>query len=469
MRPFFLFCLLAALCVPSPAASFPEGVKAALNREAAHAELLDNNPKRARAYKNLAAVLDKIAAGQPANTPNKAGHTPLMLAVRLDRLDAAEWLLHRGANPLLKNRAGKCALDMAKNDRMRQLLNDNAPIMSIEQALAFLEARKNETKAADQERYDKLLDGFKQWQREGGVPPGALLCRTVDAGYRPLAAFLIAQGADVNFYDKKDPELGSPLTRAVCAGRRDLVDFLLDSGADIDKRTYFGPPLLLAVDRDGSLFQHLVERGAAVDLDAHGDHTSLLRELLRLKSQKLLEWVLHQTGTKPCDLAPYAWEIAFNISPPCYRWLAAHGFDARKPDGQGNSLLFYCITGPHELFSYLLESLSPTAQELEREMLRHKRLDLDEYGDDTRNNVMLLLKRGVNINAQDEQGRTLLHGTAEMHSVKTVAWLLQLGADPFIKDKEGKRPVDLVRESSHSSSGKEKIIGLLSPKSGPGE
>ena len=468
MRPLFLFCLLAVLCTPCPAAPVPAEVKAALNREAAHAELLDNNPKRARAYKTLVAALDKIASGQPANTPNKAGHTPLMLAVRLDRLDAAEWLLHRGANPLLKNRAGKCALDMAKNDRMRQLLNDNAPIMSIEQALAFLEARKNETKAADQERYDKLLDGFKQWQREGGVPPGALLCRTVDAGYRPLAAFLIAQGADVNFYDKKDPDLGSPLTLAVQADRQDLVDLLLDSGADIDKRTYWGSPLLQAIYHE-SLFKHLVERGATIDLTAYGNHTSFIRELVSLDSPKLLELSLNKAGGCPCELNP--WNILF-ASVPCYRWLAAHGFDARKPDDQGNSLLFYSMALNHKLFVYLLESLSPTMRELEREFLRLEKINSFGINDNTRRNIALLLKRGVNINARDERGRTILHGTAAEHSsndaAESVAFLLQLGADPTIRDKEGKRPADLVRERPDSWDDKQKIIDLLSATSGPG-
>ena len=458
MKPLFLSCLLAALCVPCPAAPSAENVQDALKREAA--ESADNDPKRAQAYKNLVAALDKIAVGQPADAPNKAGNTPLMLAVRLDRLDAAEWLLKRGANPLLNNKAGKCALDMAENDRMRQLLNDNKPITSIEEAVAFMKAREKEINPDF--GYLEWQNALKKWQCEGGVPPGFLLYAAVATGHHALAAFLIAQGANPDSLHWEVPLL----SRAVMDKRRDLVDLLLNAGADINiENTHDGSPLTHAAD-DESMLQYLLERGASIPSfysSAVGCNI-FLPSLLRAESPKPLAYILSKISTRPSDISIF--RVARDASLPVYRWLAEHGFDPRKRDKDGCSLLTYCgFTQDKSLLIYILDSLSPTARELEQELLRLDTIGAINNCSGSWDNLELLLKRGVNVNSRDGRGRTFLHYAAENTwpiSVESVEWLLQHGADPSIKDKEGKRPIDLVREASRHPTNKQKIIDLLS-------
>jgi ankyrin repeat protein len=60
----------------------------------------------------------------------------------------------------------------------------------------------------------------------------------------------------------------------------------------------------------------------------------------------------------------------------------------------------------------------------------------------------LLLSLGLPVNAQDNLGRTMLHKAAERTEVAAdITLLLDRGADRSIRDREDKRPVDLVPES----------------------
>ena len=53
-----------------------------------------------------------------------------------------------------------------------------------------------------------------------------------------------------------------------------------------------------------------------------------------------------------------------------------------------------------------------------------------------------LLKKGLNVNAKDDNGRTLLVHALKMRSLQTVEKLLACGADPFIADNQGLLAVD---------------------------
>lgn len=62
-----------------------------------------------------------------------------------------------------------------------------------------------------------------------------------------------------------------------------------------------------------------------------------------------------------------------------------------------------------------------------------------------------LLSLGIDINARDARGRTLLHYAAEQESndesAPNYALVLARGADKTIKDNDGKRAVDLFAAS----------------------
>lgn len=62
--------------------------------------------------------------------------------------------------------------------------------------------------------------------------------------------------------------------------------------------------------------------------------------------------------------------------------------------------------------------------------------------------VTLLLEHGANPNAVDFQGRTALHETAKYGYLTIAEILLAAGADPFIKDKKLKTPLDDAQKIS---------------------
>ena len=63
---------------------------------------------------------------------------------------------------------------------------------------------------------------------------------------------------------------------------------------------------------------------------------------------------------------------------------------------------------------------------------------------------------GIDINEQDYQGETVLIKAAEKGILEMVDFLLGLGADPYLQDKEGKMAIDYAREG-----GFKEIIALL--------
>ncbi|MCL5436451.1 MAG: ankyrin repeat domain-containing protein [Candidatus Dependentiae bacterium] len=50
------------------------------------------------------------------------------------------------------------------------------------------------------------------------------------------------------------------------------------------------------------------------------------------------------------------------------------------------------------------------------------------------------IKHGTNINARDDEGRTLLHIAAAQERMDIVQWLIERGANPTLTDKNGKDP-----------------------------
>ena len=68
----------------------------------------------------------------------------------------------------------------------------------------------------------------------------------------------------------------------------------------------------------------------------------------------------------------------------------------------------------------------------------------------------LLLDRGADLNARDQQARTSLHSVADLGILELVAFLLDRGADRNATDHDGRTPLDLATEK-----GAREVVRLL--------
>ena len=126
------------------------------------------------------------------------------------------------------------------------------------------------------------------------------------------------------------------------------------------------------------------------------------------------------------------------------------GADPKARDGAGRSTLCYCMRV--EDFR-LLEShgLDPLDRLTDGGTLLHNLLRMTNVPATHPEGVALLdylLELGLDINATDGAGQTVLHVAAiRIENPADVQLLLDRGADRTIRDAQGRRPQDLVRQS----------------------
>lgn len=208
------------------------------------------------------------------------------------------------------------------------------------------------------------------------------------------------------------------------------VRVLLRHGADVHARDSFGGTALHGV-RSPEVARLLVEHGADVNApslpadenaDDHG-RTPLQTALLTASFRGL--------------------EMP--------RTLLALGANPLRRDGKGRSCLCYGIDVDS---MRLLEpyGLDPLERLADGATLLHNLLHMKGLRAAVPNEVATLdhlLALGIDINAIDVAGRTVLHVAAErMGDPADLQLLLDRGANRMVRDAQGKRPKDLGRRSS---------------------
>lgn len=122
---------------------------------------------------------------------------------------------------------------------------------------------------------------------------------------------------------------------------------------------------------------------------------------------------------------------------------------------------FLCATsgGNEEVMSLLLESGGLPA-ERSHQVLEHVLEPHQRSGEPFYPIAELVLRHGLDINSLSaDQGRTLLHGSANRGSIRAVTWLLENGADSNALDERGRTPLHVCAERNTSASVASLLIG----------
>jgi ankyrin repeat protein len=357
-------------------------------------------------YNNTDMIERLLMAGATLNTRR----LPLNEAVKSSSLETVEWLIAKGARV------------NGWNGQRYWPLHDLVVTRGVEAAMT--------------------KDEYAQSIKENGWPtePSEIadkLARHIDgATYDKMLEALLKAGA------QPDAPWDNGLTMLMWGGVA-TAQQLLKFGANPNARNVHGWTALHA-PRTPDKVRLLVAHGA--DIDARATPPTA-------------------DGSRPATPLQFALADSRTNGLAWTKTFLELGADPHRTDGAGRTSLAYCfnVAAFKLMQSY---GLDPKALLPGRQTLLHNLVTMSHAPRATFPEEIafldFLLGFGLDINARDDQGRTLLHYPAEREGYPEAApnytLLLKRGADPSIQDNSGKYPYDLVAKSLG------KIRTVLKPK-----
>jgi ankyrin repeat protein len=243
---------------------------------------------------------------------------------------------------------------------------------------------------------------------------------------------LIAKGADPNLVFGTGSLQSTPLLEAIHSVQPDIARALVEGGADVNLTGgYLGQitsPLYFAVEQvsdNSDLLIFLLEHGADVNFKNEYYKKTVLEVMAFVispvyKDSKLTEHrkeilaSLSKANIKPAVLNAALLTSVINHDPDMAAFLLERGADAKSTTKGGNTVLMELVDRWQNQDAFFSDSLKET----------YKRL------------LQVLIDKGFDINAKNAAGNTALMGAATVPSVDGVELLLDLGADPKIKNND---------------------------------
>ncbi|KAM4523631.1 protein phosphatase 1 regulatory subunit 12A isoform 5-T5 [Fundulus diaphanus] len=191
---------------------------------------------------NIDMVTFLVEHGASVNQPDNEGWIPLHAAASCGYLDIAEYLISQGASVGVVNSEGETPLDIAEEEPMEELLQNEIN----RQGLDIEAARKEEERV--------MLRDARQWLNSGQIQDtrhaksgGTALHVAAAKGYVEVLKLLIQAGYDVNI---KDYDGWTPLHAAAHWGKEEACRILVENLCDMELINKMGQTALDVADED---------------------------------------------------------------------------------------------------------------------------------------------------------------------------------------------------------------------------
>ncbi|KAM7115526.1 protein phosphatase 1 regulatory subunit 12A isoform 6-T6 [Molossus nigricans] len=191
---------------------------------------------------NVDMVKFLVENGANINQPDNEGWIPLHAAASCGYLDIAEFLIGHGAHVGAVNSEGDTPLDIAEEEAMEELLQNEVNRQGVD-----IEAARKE-----EERI--MLRDARQWLNSGHINDvrhaksgGTALHVAAAKGYTEVLKLLIQAGYDVNI---KDYDGWTPLHAAAHWGKEEACRILVDNLCDMEMVNKVGQTAFDVADED---------------------------------------------------------------------------------------------------------------------------------------------------------------------------------------------------------------------------
>ena len=394
---------------------------------------------KAARYGQTAKIKKLLEEGVSLESKGDDGKTVVMVAAHYGRMSDVTYLIEAGARLDARDNEGQTLLHLlaASGDaRARKALS-----LAISKS-ADLNAKNNEgltpvALALDKKRYDKM-----QILLDAGANVNVTI--KVKDETMPLAIYayekttaavckqILAKGADINA--KIEPSGNTLLHRVVFWNNKDMTEHVLSLNPSLEMRNGDGrTPLMVALEKDRwPLAELLLEKGANVTgKDMYGQ--TVTHYLESSKQLELLKKVIEKGA--PISDKDFRQRTPLILALDNKRldnvsYLISKGARAEDPDDKGNTpVMRYALAGKMDVAQALVEGgVNVKKTNHEGQTLLHILSASGWYA--AAKVIPLVVERGGNIEARDNEGLTPLAVSIKRKKIKNLEALLAAGAKP---------------------------------------
>jgi ankyrin repeat protein len=389
------------------------------------------------------------------NKRDSQGNTPLVYAVRKNRLQTAEILIKNGARPNTGNRMGETPLELASRegngDMVKLLINSRGLAGS---GLALI--------AASRYGYTDIVKHLLKKNppvtikgREGMTA----LAAAVLGGHHEIIELLLKHRSDINMIQRHSK---TPVMIAAGNGDLKMVKFLVSRKADINRITRGNNSALFEAIKSNmhEMVKLLLDKKARVKIRDRNLETPLIhcakmdgtpdRRIAKLLIKKNAE--INRKNRQGKTALMFAAEKGHT---EIVKILVEKGAAINYRDRKRKSAADYAaISGHVDILNFLLSkgAKRPAVKAVKKKesavLIKSEILLLHRAASLSNLSIMKqLVEKGTDINATDSSGSTPLvlaikSGVPEKRLLETVKFLLEHDADPDIHDKNNISPLD---------------------------